>query len=123
MKFDEEIPIYIQIENFIRDKIFSGIWKENDRIPSVRELAGLLEVNPNTVMRTYEKLQSAKIIYMQRGLGCYVEKGSIEIINNDKKNNFFVELNTFFKSMQELGISIETINTEYQLFVIKNKLI
>ncbi len=123
MKFDEEIPIYIQIENFIRDKIFSGIWKENDRIPSVRELAGLLEVNPNTVMRTYEKLQSAKIIYMQRGLGCYVEKGSIEIINNDKKNKFFVELNTFFKSMQELGISIETINTEYQLFVIKNKLI
>ena len=62
MKFEQELPIYLQIENLVKEKILHSIWKSNERIPSVREMASTLEVNPNTVMRTYEKLQAAGII-------------------------------------------------------------
>ena len=72
MEFNQNKPIYLQIADGISEKILSGELKEGDRILSVRELGGELGVNPNTAMRSYEKLTMDGIIYNQRGIGYFV---------------------------------------------------
>ena len=69
MEFNQNKPIYLQIADGISEKILSGELKEGDRILSVRELGSELGVNPNTAMRSYEKLTMDGIIYNQRGIG------------------------------------------------------
>jgi DNA-binding transcriptional regulator YhcF (GntR family) len=63
MNFKETRPIYLQIADRICDEILSGQFKEEERVTSVRDYAALVEVNPNTVMRTYDYLQQQEIIF------------------------------------------------------------
>ena len=72
MEFKEKKSIYVQIADHICENIVKGIWKEGDRIASVREFAVDIEVNPNTVMRAYSYLQDEGIIYNKRGIGYFV---------------------------------------------------
>ncbi|MDD4292288.1 MAG: GntR family transcriptional regulator, partial [Bacteroidales bacterium] len=76
MEFNEHKPIYLQISDTICDKILGEEWREEERIPSVRELGITLGVNPNTIMRTYDHLQSVEIIYNKRGVGYYITTGA-----------------------------------------------
>ena|SRR6187402_1436000 len=78
MYFRESQPIYLQIAAHVCEKILTKEWKTGERIPSVRELAVLLEVNPNTVMRTYEFLQQQSIINNERGVGLFVSDKAIK---------------------------------------------
>ncbi len=68
MKFKESKSIYLQIADRICDEILQGQYMEEERIPSVREYAATVEVNANTVVRTYDYLQGQEIIYNKRGL-------------------------------------------------------
>ena len=68
MEFDSNRPIYIQIADNITNRILSGELKPGSRIPSVREWGAGIGVNPNTVARSYELLQSRGIIFQQRGM-------------------------------------------------------
>ena len=76
MEFNQNKPIYLQIADGISEKILSGELREGDRILSVRELGAELGVNPNTAMRSYEKLTADGIIYNQRGIGYFVSVGA-----------------------------------------------
>lgn len=69
MKFKESKSIYLQIADRINDEILQGQYAEEGRIPSVREYAATVEVNANTVVRTYDYLQGQEIIYNKRGIG------------------------------------------------------
>jgi DNA-binding transcriptional regulator YhcF (GntR family) len=69
MDFRKQKPIYLQIVDRMSERIVAGEWSEDERVPSVREVAAELGVNPNTVMRTFEYLQNAEIIYNRRGMG------------------------------------------------------
>ena len=64
MNFKETKGIYLQIADRICDEVLLGIYNEDDRIPSVREYAALVEVNVNTMMRSYEYLQQQGVIYI-----------------------------------------------------------
>ena len=77
MNFKDNNPIYLQIAERICDEILQGRYSEDDRIPSVREYAAMVEVNANTVVRTFDHLQSLEVIYNKRGLGYFVAKGAI----------------------------------------------
>lgn len=72
MEFNSNKAIYLQISDIICEKILSGELKADDRIPSVREYGASIGVNPNTVMRTYEKLTNEGIIYNKRGIGYFI---------------------------------------------------
>ena len=114
MKFKESRPIYLQIADRICDEIHQGIYPEDGRIPSVREYAALVEVNANTVVRTYDYLQSQEIIYTRRGLGYFVCPGAGKKIFSLRKEAFLsTELPGFFKQLRTLGISIEEIVRMY----------
>lgn len=72
MDFRAPTTIYQQIADLICERILRQAWKEGDRIPSVRDLAAELQVNPNTVMRAYAALQDEGIIANQRGIGYFI---------------------------------------------------
>jgi len=89
MKFSKNLPIYIQIQEIIFENILQDKWKENEKIPSVRDFAASLEVNPNTVVKSIDKLQDLQIIENKRGIGLYVKEGAFEKIMNIKKDKFW----------------------------------
>jgi len=72
MDFNADKPIFLQIADTVCDRILSGELKGEDRIPSVREYGADIGVNPNTMMRSYEKLTADGIIYNKRGIGYFV---------------------------------------------------
>ena len=76
MNFKESKAIYLQIADRICDEILLGQLGEEERIPSVREYAAIVEVNANTVMRSFDYLQSQNIIYNKRGIGYFVATGA-----------------------------------------------
>jgi DNA-binding transcriptional regulator YhcF (GntR family) len=93
MQFRETVSIYLQIADYICERILLREWKVDERIPSVRELAMQLEVNPNTVMRTYEFLQQQNIIYNQRGIGYFVAADAIRNATQWRTNyRYFLEI-------------------------------
>lgn len=115
MKFKESRPIYLQIADRLCDEISQGLHPEDGRIPSVREYAALVEVNANTVVRTYDYLQGKEIIYTRRGLGYFVCPGAAKRILTLRRSQFMeTELPEFFRQMRNLGITIEEITTLYK---------
>ena len=103
MNFKQDRAIYLQIADYITENILSGIWKENDRIPSVRDLAVSIEVNPNTVVRTYNYLQEKGIIYNQRGIGYFIAENALKKTQLLEREIFFNEqLPQVFKTMELL---------------------
>ena len=121
MNFKDKEAIYLQIADHITEHITLGKWQPDEKIPSVREMAGALEVNPNTVMRTYEHLQNHEIIFNKRGLGHYVAADAISKIKTIRKERFMQqELPDFFRSIYLLDISIEEMQKRYEEFKSKN---
>ncbi|WP_339256340.1 GntR family transcriptional regulator [Paenibacillus sp. FSL P2-0136] len=110
IEFDNNQPIYLQIMNYIKGEIITGKLKPGDKIPSVRELAAELQINPNTVQRTFQELERETIVETRRGMGRYVT-GSEETILTVKKEMAQDVLDRFIRGMQELGFQGEEILT------------
>ena|SRR5438445_1998542 len=117
MQFRESQSIYLQIADYVCEKILLKEWVEGERIPSVRELAVQLEVNPNTVMRTYEFLQQQEIIYNQRGIGFFTSPNAIRQAVNYRKQVFIEkELPQVFRSLFLLGMDPEELRPGYEQY-------
>lgn len=115
MEFHELKPIYKQIIDTIHERILTGQWEEEKRVPSVRELAVELGVNPNTVMRAYEYLQRYNIIQNSRGIGNFVCANARKRIMEMRKTEFIEnQLPDIFKQIDILEIPWEQINELYQ---------
>ena len=100
MNFKESKAIYLQIADRICDEVLLGQYQEDERIPSVREYAAVVEVNANTVMRSYDYLQSQEVIYNKRGIGYFVASGARALILSLRKEYFLKEeVDYFFKQM------------------------
>lgn len=121
MQFKENQSIYLQIAGYICEKILLKEWKPEERIPSVRELAVQLEVNPNTVMRTFDFLQQQEIIYNQRGIGYFVAPAAFQQTVNYRKQEFLQnDLPTLFRNMYLLGMDVEELKSRFDKFVKQN---
>ena len=121
MKFDENKAIYIQIANRICDEVLVGKYKEDERIPSVREYAALVEVNANTVMRSFDYLQSRGIIYNKRGIGYFVSLEAKNVIIKGRKEQFLnEEIDYFFNQANSLGITGNELLTMYDNYFRRN---
>ena len=120
MKFKESKSIYLQIADRICDEILQGQYKEEERIPSVREYAATVEVNANTVVRSFDYLQGQDIIYNKRGLGYFVSPGGRERILELRKEVFLrEELPEFFRQLKMLGIPLSDVEKMYQDYLQK----
>lgn len=117
MDFKNNDPIYLQIAELICEKILTFEWTADSKILSVRDLAIEMQVNPNTVMRSYEYLQNKSIIYNKRGIGFFVGPQAITLISQVKKQRFLEEeLPVLFKNMLLLNLSFEEIHEEFKKF-------
>ncbi len=110
MDFKSIQTIYRQIEHGVYEQILSGAWKPGERAKSVRELAVAFEVNPNTVMRSYERLQNQEIITNKRGIGFFVNEDAPEKIHAIRKKEFMEEeVPEFLKNLKLLNIDFNEI--------------
>lgn len=117
MQFRESQAIYLQIANHVCEKILLKEWKAEERIPSVRELAVQLEVNPNTVMRTFEFLQQREIIYNQRGIGYHVAPQAYKNALQYRKEEFMdKDLPAVFRNMFLLGMEPDELKPRFEKY-------
>lgn len=115
MEFHELKPIYKQIIDTIGERVLTCQWKEGERVPSVRDFAAELGVNPNTVMRAYEYLQRNNIIQNSRGIGNFVCANARKMIMEMRKTDFINnQLPTVFRQIDILGIPWQQIDELYK---------
>ena len=118
MEFRDNKAIYLQIAEYVCEHILLGNWKREEKIPSVREMAVDLEVNPNTVMRTYELLQTKNIINNKRGIGFFVADDAEKQVKAYRKVQFMEdELPVVFRNIYLLNIGFDELEARYSAFV------
>ena len=107
-EFDNNIPIYMQLVNNIKLHIISGKLKCGERLPSVRELAFMLKVNPNTVQKALGSLEDIKLIYTERTNGKYVTD-DIDLINKLKEEYILNLTRDYLSNLELIGLSSKDI--------------
>lgn len=121
MDFNSGKAIYLQIVDHVCEQVMLKHWSGGEKIPSVRELAVQLEVNPNTVMRTYDFLQQKEIIFNKRGIGFFVSTDAVEQVKQYKRTAFVEEeLPHFFRNIYLLDLSLDELKVRYEQFVKQN---
>ena len=114
MEFIENQPIYMQIADNFCENILLQNWKANERIPSVRDIAVTMEVNPNTAMRAFVYLQEKDIIYNKRGIGYFVTEEGYQKALELKRAEFIErDLPVLMKTMKLLDISCKEMEEIY----------
>ena len=105
MNFNTDKPIYLQIVDVICDRILSRELKGGDRIPSVREYGADIGVNPNTMMRSYEKLTADGIIFNKRGIGYFVADDARDTVLAAQRKEFIEkDVPAILQRMRLLGL-------------------
>lgn len=122
MNFKENKPIYIQIAERIADEVLAGALKPDGRIPSVREYAAMVEVNANTVVRSYDYLQQNGVIYNRRGLGYFVASDAKKLIIDIRREKLLGEdLTEMMQQLALLGVTPDELHCAYADFLAKKK--
>ncbi len=113
MEFNENKAIYLQIVEAVYEKILSGQLSEEDRLPSVREYGADIGVNPNTVMRSYEKLTAEGIIYNKRGIGYFICEGAKDKVLASLRQAFVEnEWPAILRRARLLGLSLSDLPSD-----------
>jgi DNA-binding transcriptional regulator YhcF (GntR family) len=121
MDFRDKQAIYLQIAEYVSEQILLNRWPAGEKISSVRELAAELEVNPNTVMRTYEFLSQKAVIANKRGIGYFPTNDANDRIRDYRREQFLEnDLPVFFKNLYLLGIDLSDIEARYEQYVAAN---
>jgi GntR family transcriptional regulator len=106
--FKPNYPIYLQVADFICEKVLTGAWNDGDKLPAVKDLAVMSSVNPNTVIKALTHLVDNEILTTQRGIGYFLTDSARSNTLALKRSQFIdQELPQVFASMKLLGISIE----------------
>lgn len=114
MEFKPNYPIYLQVADYVLERLLTGGWQDGGRLPAVRELSVTTSVNPNTVIKSLAFLQDHGIVTTQRGVGYFLTADAREKTLAVKKDQFFREtLPEFFAQMDLLEISLEELEAHY----------
>lgn len=106
--FDNHRPIYIQIMEYIYSRISRGEMPPGSKLPSVRDFAVEVGVNPNTVSRTYMEMEREAVVLSKRGQGTFVTEDTA-IIENLRRDLAEKQVDTFLDTMYNLGLDHKTI--------------
>ena len=119
MEFKNNKGIFLQIADSISEKVIGGQYPPGEKIPSVRDLATEMGVNPNTVMRTYTELQNRGIVDNKRGIGFYVTGEAVQIIRDWKRKEFFeTDLPLIVRQTKMLGITLGELKPYFESKII-----
>jgi len=101
--FDNNIPIYIQVLEYMKIYLISGIFKCGEKLPSVRDFANIFKVNPNTMQKALTELESMNLIYTERTNGKYVTNDT-ELIEKLKDEYAITLAKSYFQGMKKIGL-------------------
>jgi len=107
-ELNQDRPIYLQLVERIQLQIVSGYYKPGDKLPSVRELAAMASVNPNTMQKAFTELERSGLIITQRTSGRLVTE-DLKMIKKIQQDLATEQIVAFFEKMKELGYSKEEI--------------
>ena len=117
MEFNDTQAIYLQIADHFCDRILKKQWKEGEKLPSIRDTAVQVEVNPNTVLRAYNFLQDLGIIQNKRGIGYFVSPDGFSRAMVHKKETFVnEELPKVFHTMDVLKMRTNDLDPYYDRY-------
>ena len=122
MQFERGASIYVQISEYVYSQVLKGAWQPGRRIPSVRELAVELEVNPNTVLRSYAMLQEEGVIQNRRGIGYFVAEAGREAARVTKRAQVEEhDLPELFERLELLGVTPRELAERYDAYLKRDK--
>lgn len=117
MQFSAAQPIYLQIMDLICEKILLHTWPAGQRVPSIRELAVQLEVNPNTVLRAYDLLQQEGIFLNQRGVGIFAADDAVQQATRYRRAQFLEQdILHLFRTLYMLEMNLDELKPRYEQF-------
>lgn len=117
MEFSENKPIYLQIADRFFEQILKKKWTPEKRIPSVRDVAVMMEVNPNTAMRAFHYLQEKNILYNRRGVGYFLSEDAYDKVKELKREEFIQnKLPHFVKEMKLLEFTFSELDELYKKY-------
>ncbi len=103
LTFENNIPIYIQLLEYMKIYLISGVFKSGEKLPSVRDFATTFKVNPNTMQKALAELESEKLIYTERTNGKYVTTD--EKLIEKLKDEYAISLaKSYFEGMKKIGL-------------------
>jgi GntR family transcriptional regulator len=108
------VPIYEQIKKEFKKEIFSGDLKPNDPLPSIRDLATELLVNPNTVARAYRELEMEGFIYTRKGKGCYISDDSTKHMIEERNSILTQSFDEMIQDAKKFGLNPEEIRKLFE---------
>jgi len=108
------VPIYEQIKKEFKKEIFSGNLKPNEPLPSIRDLATELLINPNTVARAYRELEMQGFIYTRKGKACYISDDSTQLMVEERKSILIQSLDELIGEAKKYGLDPEEIKRLFE---------
>lgn len=116
ISFDSNIPIYIQVMDYIKKEIVSGRLKSGDKVDSVRDLAMRFGVNPNTVQRSLAELEREGLLKSERTVGRFISENE-ELINLTREQMAFSCVSRYVREMRTLGFNGEQVLEQTRYYV------
>jgi DNA-binding transcriptional regulator YhcF (GntR family) len=115
VNFKPNYSIYLQVADFVCERVLTGVWRDGDKLPAVKDLAVLTSVNPNTVIKALTWLQDNEILSTQRGVGYFLTEGAATRTLALKRREFIEEdLPDVFASMQLLGVTLDELDVLFR---------
>ncbi|RXT19122.1 GntR family transcriptional regulator [Lacticaseibacillus chiayiensis] len=116
MEFDDKVPIYLQIKQYLYQAIITGRLKSGAQLPAVRQLAAELTVNVNTVQRALSELIQEGVLVTRRGRGNFVTD-DIKVLIELKNRVIATELGTLYRQLADLNLSAEEMKDAFAQYV------
>jgi GntR family transcriptional regulator len=105
-----EKPIFEQIKDGLRERMLGGVWNPHDRLPSVRELAQMSAINPNTIQKAYRDLETEGFIYSVAGRGCYAAEPTPGVLEK-RRNELIARLKSLIRELRVSGVTADEIKS------------
>lgn len=112
LNFRDSRPIYEQLKENLRQMILSGAIQAEEKLPSVRELASDLAINPNTIMRAYRELEAAGFIYTIPGKGSFA--APLNEVHDETRRKLMDQFSETARALLQLGVNAQLLNEMIQ---------
>jgi GntR family transcriptional regulator len=110
------VPLYEQIKDAVKMAVFTGKLREGDQVPSIREIASRFNINPITILKSYNQLEHEGFLYSRRGAGYYIQFDR-EKLQQGRKAMFKQEISRFLKRLADLGYTVEEFLAELKKYM------
>ncbi|KZZ83296.1 MULTISPECIES: GntR family transcriptional regulator [Bacillaceae] len=104
--FNNRDPVYLQVVRYFKEQIATGKLKAGQEIPSRREIAGMLSINPNTAQKAYKEMEEQQLIFTERNVPSKVTTDT-SILNRVREELIMEAVDSFIQSIKPIQVPVE----------------